>query len=164
MHLRMGTERSVVLATLEWYCCFVYLDDILDASKTFEAHLLHIRLILDRLRKANLCLKLPKCLFLCEEAPYLGLVISKHGICLELFLLTGTHSPSAVLSLSLLPRLYLPHPFLSLSLTHSHFLSLFLSLTHTQVYTLYPLQPQHLHTHNYSRQSWRTPTQSLRST
>lgn len=73
---------QVVLAGLEWDCCFVYIDDILVASKTFEEHLYHLQLVFDRLRKAYLRLRLKptKCLFLCEEVPYLGFVISKHGI------------------------------------------------------------------------------------
>ena len=71
---------QVVLAGLEWDCCFVYIDDILVASKSFEEHLHHLQLVFDRLRKADLSLKPTKCLFLCEEMPYLGYVISKHGI------------------------------------------------------------------------------------
>ena len=71
---------QVVLAGLEWDCCFVYIDDILVASKSFEEHLYHLQLVFDRLRKADLRLKPTKCLFLCEEVPYLGYVISKHGI------------------------------------------------------------------------------------
>ena len=71
---------QVVLAGLvEWDCCFVYIDDILVASKSFEEHLHHLQLVFDRLRKADLRLKPTKCLFLCEEVPYLGYVISKHG-------------------------------------------------------------------------------------
>ena len=72
---------QVVLAGLvEWDCCFVYIDDILVASKSFEEHLHHLQLVFDCLRKADLRLKSTKCLFLCEEVPYLGYVISKHGI------------------------------------------------------------------------------------
>ena len=71
---------QVVLAGLEWDCCFVYVDDILVASKSFKEHLYHFQLVFDRICKADLCLKPIKCLFLCEEVPYLGYVISKHGI------------------------------------------------------------------------------------
>ena len=71
---------QVVLSGLEWDCCYVYLDDILVASQTFEEHLRHLQLVLDRLRKAGLRLKPAKCLFLCREVPYLGFVISKSGI------------------------------------------------------------------------------------
>ena len=71
---------QIVLAGLEWDCCFVYIDDILVASRSFEEHLSHLQLVFDRLSKAGLRLKPKKCLFLHEEVPYLGYVISKHGI------------------------------------------------------------------------------------
>ena len=71
---------QVVLAGLEWRNCFVYLDDILIASKTFNEHLDHLREVFDRLRKVGLHLKPKKCLLLRKEVPYLGHVISKEGI------------------------------------------------------------------------------------
>ena len=52
---------QTVLAGLEWHCCFIYLDDILVASQTFEEHMEHLRLIFDRFRKAGLTEKV----FLC---------------------------------------------------------------------------------------------------
>ena len=36
---------QLVLAGLEWDCCFVYLDDILIASKSFDEHLRHLQLV-----------------------------------------------------------------------------------------------------------------------
>ena len=71
---------QVVLAGLEWKCCFVYLDDILVCSKTFEEHMEHLRLVFVKLRLAGLTLKPKKCCFLREEVQYLGHVISKRGI------------------------------------------------------------------------------------
>jgi hypothetical protein len=38
---------QVVLSGLEWKCCFVYIDDILIASKTFEEHLNHLNLVFE---------------------------------------------------------------------------------------------------------------------
>ena len=38
-----------ILSGLEYKCCFIYLDDILVASKTFEDHLAHLREVLTRL-------------------------------------------------------------------------------------------------------------------
>lgn len=46
-----------VLAGLEWKCCYVYIDDTLVASETFEEHLEHLRAVLLRLRKAGLSLR-----------------------------------------------------------------------------------------------------------
>ena len=71
---------QTVLAGLEWKSCFIYIDDVLVASKTFEEHLLHLHLVFDHLSHANFCLKPSKCLFLRDEVHHLGYVISKHGI------------------------------------------------------------------------------------
>ena len=70
----------MILAGLEWKCCFVYLDDILVASRTFEEHLAHLVEVFSRLRKAGLRLKLKKCAFLRDEVAYLGNAISREGI------------------------------------------------------------------------------------
>ena len=40
----------------------------------------HLQLVFERLRQAGLRLKPKKCFFLRERVPYLGFVISKHGI------------------------------------------------------------------------------------
>ena len=69
-----------VLAGLEWRDCFVYIDDILIASATYEEHLQHLEQVFDRLRTANLMLKPKKCRFLCKEVKYLGHVISVQGV------------------------------------------------------------------------------------
>ena len=71
---------QTVLAGIEWHDCFVYIDDILVASRTFEEHIQHLEQVFDRLRKANLRLKPRKCRFLCKEVSYLGHVISVEGV------------------------------------------------------------------------------------
>ena len=71
---------QAVLAGLTWQSCFVYLDDILIASKTFGEHIRSISEVFARLRAAGLRLKPKKCLFLREEVPYLGHLISALGI------------------------------------------------------------------------------------
>jgi len=58
---------QAILAGLEWDFCFVYIDDILIASKTFDEHVRHLELVFDRLRRAGLRLKPSKCFFLREE-------------------------------------------------------------------------------------------------
>ena len=50
-----------VLSGLEWNTCFVYLDDILVASRSFADHLQHLRDVFARLRSAGLRLKPRKC-------------------------------------------------------------------------------------------------------
>ena len=75
-----ATFQQIVLAGLEWDCCFVYINDIVIASQSFEEHMHHLQLVFERLCQASLRLKLMKCFFLHERVPYLGFMISKHGI------------------------------------------------------------------------------------
>lgn len=53
----------------------VYLDDILIFSDSWEEHVKHIRLVLERLRKHKLYAKISKCKFGVQEADYLGFVL-----------------------------------------------------------------------------------------
>ena len=75
----LATLIEVVLADLVWKSCFVYLDDVLVCSKSFDEHLQHLWSVFDRIRDAGLCLKSEKCLFI-REVPYLGHIVSKEGI------------------------------------------------------------------------------------
>ena len=68
---------EVVLSGLVWNNCYVYIDDVLVCSRTFEEHL---GLVFERMRSANLKLKPKKCLFLRDEVPYLGHVVTREGI------------------------------------------------------------------------------------
>ena len=54
---------EVVLNGLVWSTCFVYIDDVLVCSKTFDEHLKHLNEIFARLCSANLKLKAKKCLY-----------------------------------------------------------------------------------------------------
>ena len=71
---------EVVLSGLVWDSCFVYIDDVLVCSRTFEEHLQHLRQVFTQLREANLKLKPKKCLFLRDEVSYLGHVVTREGI------------------------------------------------------------------------------------
>ena len=71
---------EVVLAGLLWNNCFVYLDDVLVCSSTFEEHIAHLQEVLSRLHQAGLRLKVKKCRFLRKEVPYLGHVVTRQGI------------------------------------------------------------------------------------
>ena len=55
-----------VLGELIGVICFVYLDDIIVFSDTNEEHLLRIQMITDKMRTANLKIKLKKCDFVKE--------------------------------------------------------------------------------------------------
>lgn len=59
---------------------FVYLDDIVIVSNTFEEHLRSLKEVARRLREANLSINLEKSKFCVPELPYLGFVLSQRGI------------------------------------------------------------------------------------
>ena len=69
-----------VLDGMLWKNCFLYIDDVLVCSKTLDEHLTHLTEVFRRLRKANLRLKLKKCMFLHPKVQYLGHVISREGV------------------------------------------------------------------------------------
>jgi len=64
----------------EWEPVFVYLDDILVVSASFEDHLRDVGLVLDRLKEAGLHLKPSKCSFARKEVVYLGFTVSSKGV------------------------------------------------------------------------------------
>jgi len=59
---------------------FVYLDDIIIASPSFDEHLEHLREVFRRLRSAKLKLNPDKCHFCRDELRYFGHVVNRHGI------------------------------------------------------------------------------------
>ena len=72
---------QVILAGIEWKFCFVYLDDILVCSSTFEEHMEHLNIVFEHLRKAELTLKPRKYTFARNRVVYhLGHVISVGGV------------------------------------------------------------------------------------
>ena len=71
------------LAGLVNVICVVYLDDILIYSSSVEEHHAHVKLVLDRLRAANLYVKLSKCEFDAESVDFLGYTISRRGVSME---------------------------------------------------------------------------------
>ena len=69
-----------VLNGMTWIFCLVYIDDILIYSRSFEQHLIHIEQVLEALIRANIKLKLSKCLFGTHEVNYLGFRITERGV------------------------------------------------------------------------------------
>ncbi|KAH7702725.1 pol polyprotein [Aphelenchoides avenae] len=59
---------------------YVFLDDILIVSSTWEEHLAHIREVFRRLRTAGLRLKPKKCRLVAREVQYLGHILSPDGL------------------------------------------------------------------------------------
>ena len=71
---------DMALGTLRYECCLVYMDDIAIKSATFEEHLKHIDIVMDRLRSFNIHVKAEKCLFFQKELLFLGHMVSAEGI------------------------------------------------------------------------------------
>ena len=61
-------------------CVIVYIDDILIYSKMAEEHLVHLREVLELLRKHKLYAKISKCDFWSKEVEFLGHVVSADGV------------------------------------------------------------------------------------
>lgn len=59
---------------------FVYMDDVVIFSKCLQEHLLHIKLIFERLREVNLKIQLDKSEFLYKEVAFLRHIITPEGI------------------------------------------------------------------------------------
>jgi hypothetical protein len=67
-----------VLLGLEF--CYVYIDDILVASKNEEEHLKHLRTVCERLASFNILINCNKCVFGQREIRFLGHIVSASGI------------------------------------------------------------------------------------
>lgn len=59
---------------------FVFVDDIIIFSKTFDDHLKHLEIVFEKLRDAGLTVNLQKCSFAKREVEYLGHIITDKGI------------------------------------------------------------------------------------
>ena len=71
---------DLVLTGLHWSHCFVYLDDIIVAGRTFDEHIDRLRIVLERLNQAGLTLKPSKCQRARTEVKYQGHLIDENGI------------------------------------------------------------------------------------
>lgn len=60
--------------------CFIYIDDLLVASRNLEEHIDHLRIIFDRLAKFGLVINCSKCVFATESVRFLGHMVSSDGI------------------------------------------------------------------------------------
>ena len=71
------TLMNQVLAPYLGTFCFVYLDDILIFSDTWEEHEHHLRTVLDTLQRNELFVKGSKCILGVEELEFCGHIISR---------------------------------------------------------------------------------------
>lgn len=59
---------------------FVYLDDLIITSESFEEHLSLLEFVFERLNHANLTVNFEKSNFCCSSLAYLGYVVDNHGL------------------------------------------------------------------------------------
>lgn len=59
---------------------FIYIDDIIVVSETFEEHLVALNRVFDKLKKAGLTVNIEKCVFCRPSLKYLGYIVDKHGL------------------------------------------------------------------------------------
>lgn len=60
--------------------CFIYLDDLIIFSETFEEHMDRLAKVMQRLREHGLKLSPKKCFLLQSKVKYLGFVVSENGV------------------------------------------------------------------------------------
>lgn len=71
--------HSILGPDLEPYV-FVYLDDVIVATLTFDEHLRVLSIFADRLRSAGLTINVDKCVFCRSSLKYLGFVVDRKGL------------------------------------------------------------------------------------
>ena len=68
------------LSRLSWEVCLYYLDNIIVFSRDWEEHLQRLRMMLSRLRDANLRLGHKKCTLARSSVTFLGHLVSEDGL------------------------------------------------------------------------------------
>lgn len=59
---------------------FVFIDDVIIASNTFEQHVSLLTRVFDKLKTANLTIKFSKCQFFRNQLKYLGYIVDSNGL------------------------------------------------------------------------------------
>ena len=73
-------DMDLVLSGLNWEICLVYMDDIIIFSENFDKHLEDLQKVFDRIRSAEMLIKVTKCSFCRKEIEFLGHIISAEGV------------------------------------------------------------------------------------
>ena len=68
------------LGDLHLKICYIYLDDLIIFSKTFEEHIDRLRQVFERIRQYGLKLSPKKCSFLMSSVKYIGHIVSSEGV------------------------------------------------------------------------------------
>jgi len=73
-----------VLSDMLFTSAIVYLDDVLILSRDFDRHCVHLEMVFKKFRDAKLRMNGKKCRFAVKEVKYLGHVLSKSGVAVDL--------------------------------------------------------------------------------
>ena len=68
------------LGDLHLNICFIFLDDLIIFSQTYEEHLQRLELVFNKLRESGLKLSPKKCSLFMEKVKYVGHIVSEEGI------------------------------------------------------------------------------------
>ena len=71
---------DILLSDVRWESVIVYLDDIIIFSKSFEEHVRHLRVVLQKLTDSGATLKFSKCKFFRQSVDYLGHHLLPHKL------------------------------------------------------------------------------------
>jgi len=71
---------ALVLHGLTYLCCLAFIDDCIVTSRSFEDHVRHVELVLQRFHQANLKLKPGKCQLFQSNLKFLGHIVSSGGV------------------------------------------------------------------------------------
>ena len=69
---------DIILSEVRWESVIVYLDDVIIFSRTFEDHVKHLEVVLNKLHEAGATLKFSKCHFFRRSVDYLGHKVLPH--------------------------------------------------------------------------------------
>ena len=73
-------QRMMDHALGDLHFCFIYMDDLLIASRDETEHVQHLRVVFQRLQKAGLVLNIEKCQFGVPYVEYLGHHVDPSGV------------------------------------------------------------------------------------
>lgn len=68
------------LGDLHLKICFIYLDDLIIFSRTFDEHITRLRQVFSRIQDYGLKLSPKKCSFLIKQVKYIGHIVSEQGV------------------------------------------------------------------------------------